>query len=75
MLKSDLQKAKKLISFTEASGDRQHLSGISLSEDEQEYFEERAAIMEYEAGLNRHEAERLALDYLFSRRIALSKAG
>ncbi|MFO1314051.1 MAG: hypothetical protein U1F58_00475 [Burkholderiales bacterium] len=29
-------------------------------EDEQEYFEERAGILEYEAGLPREEAERLA---------------
>ena len=32
----------------------------SLSEDEQEFFEERAAIMEYDGGLSKEDAEKEA---------------
>jgi len=46
-----------------------------LNMDEHEYFEERAAIMEYDGGLNREEAERLALECLEKRRGFLRLAG
>jgi hypothetical protein len=36
-----------------------------------EEFEERAAIMEFDAGLSRHEAERLVRDQYFAHRTAL----
>ncbi len=35
---------------------------LFISEAEREHFEERAAIMEYEAGLPREEAEKRALE-------------
>jgi len=38
----------------------------SLNEEQQEIFEERAAIMEYDGGLSRQEAEREAMKGLFS---------
>lgn len=34
----------------------------TLSESERTYFEERAAIMEYDGGLSREEAEKRALE-------------
>lgn len=34
----------------------------TLSEYEKEYYEERAAIMEYDAGMTRAEAEKIACD-------------
>ena len=34
----------------------------SLDDDAREYFEERAGIAEYEAGLTREEAERFAME-------------
>jgi len=39
-----------------------------LSRDEREYFEERAAIREFDGGYPRSEAERLALDGILKRR-------
>ena len=39
-----------------------------LSRDEFERYEERAAIMEFDGGLNREDAERLALDDIKGRR-------
>ncbi|ADE14149.1 hypothetical protein Nhal_0976 [Nitrosococcus halophilus Nc 4] len=33
---------------------------MEITEDDKEFFEERAAIMEYEGGLSREEAEREA---------------
>ena len=39
-----------------------------LSEDEFEFYEERAAIIEYDGGLQREDAERMALDEVISRR-------
>ena len=41
---------------------------LELSEDEQEWYEERAAILEYEAGLPRHIAEASALGLISERR-------
>lgn len=38
-----------------------------LTPDEREDYEERAAIMQYEAGLTRHEAERAALEDVLRR--------
>lgn len=39
-----------------------------LSESERDEYEERAAIMEYDGGLLRAEAERLALERIFEKR-------
>lgn len=39
-----------------------------LTEDELELWEERAAIMEYDGGLSREEAEREAFDDIVMRR-------
>lgn len=39
-----------------------------LSEDEKLLFEERAAIMEYDGGLSRREAEAYALEYVLGLR-------
>ncbi len=39
-----------------------------LSEDEYEFFEERAAILQFDAGLSKAEAERRALHYVFQLR-------
>ena len=39
-----------------------------MTDNEKEEFEERAAIMEYEAGMPRKEAERLALKYLLQKK-------
>lgn len=39
-----------------------------LTEDEADYFEERAAIYEFDAGLSRHQAEALALQSVEARR-------
>ncbi len=39
-----------------------------ISEDEWEYWQERAAIMEYDGGLSRDEAELKAYKYLLLRR-------
>lgn len=39
-----------------------------LDEDEFEYFEERAGILEYEAGLLRKDAERIAMELVIKRR-------
>lgn len=43
-----------------------------VSEDSREWFEERAAIMEFDGGLSRQEAERLALAGLQQRRAGFS---
>lgn len=45
---------------------------MNLTDDEREHFEERAAIMEYDGGLAREEAERLALVEVVARRQAAS---
>ena len=37
---------------------------LFLSSDEREHFEERAAIMEYEGGLSRQEAEQAAFEMI-----------
>jgi hypothetical protein len=42
------------------------VSFASLSEVQTEIFEERAAIMEYDGGLSRQEAEQEAMKRLFS---------
>lgn len=42
-------------------GERDFLAQLRVELD-REHFEERAAIFEYEAGLSREEAERLALE-------------
>ncbi len=41
---------------------------LILTEDEQEAYEERAAILEYDAGMTRPEAERMALEAVIRRR-------
>lgn len=41
----------------------------ALTEDEREAFEERAAILEYDAGMTRDQAERLALEAVIRRRV------
>lgn len=41
----------------------------TLSEDEREAFEERAAILEFDAGMTREEAETLALEAVIRLRI------
>jgi ribosome modulation factor len=46
-----------------------------LSPDEREYWEERAAIMEYEGGLPRRKAEIKAFECLNRRREYLRKTG
>lgn len=40
----------------------------NLSQDEQEIFEERAAIMEYDGCLPRSEAEKLSLEIILAKR-------
>lgn len=40
----------------------------AMTEDEQEAFEERAAILEFDCGLAREEAEALALEAVVRRR-------
>jgi hypothetical protein len=45
-----------------------------MNEDEREYFEERAAILEYEAGFPRQEAERRARQMMRERRQRLNQA-
>jgi len=57
------------------SGNNIHSFLQSITADEMEYFEERAAILEYEAGLSRDEAELRALEYLLWQRKPVSKAG
>jgi hypothetical protein len=53
-----------------------HFETLSdFSSDEREYFEERAAIYEFEAGLQRDEAEMKALEAILIQRYQLSKAG
>ena len=47
---------------------------LFFSESEQEAFEERAAIMEYEAGLCREEAEQAALELMLKSRNELRTA-
>lgn len=39
-----------------------------MSDDEQEFFEERAAIMEYDGGLSKQEAEKLSFELMFLKR-------
>ena len=46
-----------------------------LNEDEREYFEERAAIMEFDGGLERRQAEQEAWRLVLKRRIAYNLAG
>lgn len=41
----------------------------TLTEDEHEAFEERAAILEYDAGMSREQAERQALEAVIRRRM------
>jgi hypothetical protein len=41
---------------------------IDLTTEEREAYEERAAIMEYDGGLPRAEAERLAMEEVVGRR-------
>lgn len=41
---------------------------ISLTEQEKELFEERSAIMEYDGGLSREQAEKEALQDVYTRR-------
>lgn len=41
---------------------------LSLSSDELEFFEERAAIMEYDGGLSKQEAEKLSFELMFLKR-------
>lgn len=38
-----------------------------MSEDEKEFFEERAAILEFDGGLSREEAEQRAMEELKAR--------
>ncbi len=45
-----------------------------MNEIEKEYFEERAAIMEFDGGLIRGKAERMAYDLVLQRRKRFSKA-
>jgi len=46
-----------------------------FDEDELEYFEERAAIMEFDGGMNRDKAESKAWQLVVCRREAYNKAG
>ena len=48
---------------------------VFLNEDEQEYFEERAAILEYEAGLERARAEKEAWRLMLQRRAVYTMTG
>ncbi len=48
---------------------------VFLNEDEQEYFEERAAILEYEAGLERTRAEEEAWRMMLQRRAVYTMTG
>jgi len=41
---------------------------VDLTEHEREIYEERAAIMEYDGGLNRLDAEKEALKHVYTRR-------
>lgn len=41
---------------------------LILTEDELEAYEERAAILEYDAGMTRPEAERMSLEAIIRRR-------
>lgn len=43
-----------------------------LTEDEYDYFSERAAIYEFDAGLPRHQAEALAMTSVLARRDRLA---
>ena len=47
---------------------------VFLSVSEHEHFEERAAIMEYEAGLNREDAERMAMQKIIKGREKFKRA-
>ena len=40
-----------------------------MSEDEQEFFEERAAILEFDGGFSREEAEKRAMEELKARNV------
>ena len=42
-----------------------------MTEDEKEYYNERAAILEYEAGYTREEAERIARNMMIERRLKI----
>ncbi len=44
---------------------------LFFSDSEREHFEERAAILEYEAGMERKEAERRALESVIGARVNL----
>ena len=46
-----------------------------LDEEEFEYFEERAGILEYEAGLPQADAERIAMELVIKRRQVYTLAG
>ncbi|HGY55434.1 MAG TPA: hypothetical protein ENK44_07030 [Caldithrix abyssi] len=48
---------------------------VFLNEDEQEYFEERAAILEFEAGLERARAEEEAWRLMMQRRAVYTMTG
>ena len=40
-----------------------------MSEDDKEFFEERAAILEFDGGFSRQEAERMAMEELKARNV------
>ena len=58
--RSDTELAANAPDPQDRSGDDEHGGGSEESSDDNYEFEERAAIHEFEAGLPRHEAERLA---------------
>lgn len=68
-----MSRTRKLISFAEVIKDAADVGNLLLSEDEQEFFNERAAIMQYEGNLNRRQAERLALECTLKHRLVLAK--
>ena len=62
-------------SVSELYPDQQYQeSFVFMDEKEYEYFEERTAIMEYEGGIGREEAEQLAYDRILYNRKVYSRA-
>lgn len=63
---------RSAINIIELNGISSFSHPFAFSLEEVEFFEERAAIMEYDGGMSREEAERRALEQLLRWRIRIS---
>jgi len=49
-------------------------AGVAMTDDHREAFEERAGILEFEAGMSRSDAEKMALEMVCGNCAALASA-